>query len=852
MMRRGFPGSVAFVLFLLLAVRVGWSADPYGSMGGYTGTAQSTYSGTGDWSSQGFGYTYPFQQTQSPTGYVPYLLPQEDGPTGGGVRYSEEPPPELPPLPPEGQSAFEQLVSGKIEITKSQLDVVRQDPAIVFTNAPSAAVNGTVIVPVKIIDVSSKPSGAARQAQPAWAGTEPDTGTAAGAAKAEASGTPSVPIAVDVMAGYLVGPRERISEAFRLLGISSPYSVSMDLKHFGLELFQQGRSGFLTTNRLPVGPDYVLGPGDEVRVRVWGKIEGSWNRRIERDGTIRLPKVGVVPLGGLTFAQAQDALRKEFSRVFTGFEMNVTLGVLRTMSVYVVGNARQPGAYTVSSMATLMNVLIQAGGPTKSGSMRDIQIRRGGMTVAHYDMYDLLRHGDKSSDPRLLPEDVIFIPPIGPVAAIAGNVNNPGLYELKGERTVSQLIELAGGLNVLAFRGRLQIERIVESNRQVVFETDLAESGEREVDLRSGDILTVFQVVKDRRIVRVAGAVYREGEFGFTPGMTVKDLVSLSGGTKYFAYLKEAELSRLHLSEAGPRIEKVSVDLEKALAGDPVANLPLQENDRLFVRAVPELSTYTQVTLLGEVRFPGTYTARKGERLSSLIERAGGFTSNAYLRGAVFTRVSVAEYQQRVIDESIARLERDLATQGAAIMAVAATGQELGAAQAEIRLVESLVGKLKKIKPQGRMVLDISPPGKMKNTLNDIELENGDVLVVPQNPQSLHAMGAVFNQATFVYDGRKSVENYIMMAGGYTESADKDRIYILKVNGSAVRPQGSRFFLFPGSGFSSPDGKPLLEPGDTIVVPEKIGRIAWRRNIIDISQILFQATMAAGVVIAAL
>jgi hypothetical protein len=137
MMRRGFPGSVAFVLFLLLAVRVGWSADPYGSMGGYTGTAQSTYSGTGDWSSQGFGYTYPFQQTQSPTGYVPYLLPQEDGPTGGGVRYSEEPPPELPPLPPEGQSAFEQLVSGKIEITKSQLDVVRQDPAIVFTNAPS-------------------------------------------------------------------------------------------------------------------------------------------------------------------------------------------------------------------------------------------------------------------------------------------------------------------------------------------------------------------------------------------------------------------------------------------------------------------------------------------------------------------------------------------------------------------------------------------------------------------------------------------------------------------------------------------------------------------------------------------
>ena len=136
-----------------------------------------------------------------------------------------------------------------------------------------------------------------------------------------------------------------------------------------------------------------------MRIRIWGKVEGSWNRRIERDGTIRLPKVGVVALGGLTFAQAQEALHKEFSRVFTGFEMNVTLGVLRTMTVYVVGNARQPGAYTVSSLATLVHVLIQAGGPSKSGSMRDIQIRRDGMTVAHYDMYDLLRHGDKSERP---------------------------------------------------------------------------------------------------------------------------------------------------------------------------------------------------------------------------------------------------------------------------------------------------------------------------------------------------------------------------------------------------------------------------------------------------------------------
>ncbi len=381
-----------------------------------------------------------------------------------------------------------------------------------------------------------------------------------------------------------------------------------------------------------------------------------------------------------------------------------------------------------------------------------------------------------------------------------------------------------------------------------MFEAELEAAKEKEVDLRSGDNLTLFQVVKDRRTVRVFGAVHRDGEYGFTPGMTVKDLVALSGGTRHFAFLKEAELARQHLSEAGPRVEKISIDLERAMAGDPRGNLPLQEDDQLFVRSIPEWDGYTQVSILGEVRFPGVYTARKGERLSSLIERAGGFTSNAYARGSVFTRVSVREYQQKVLDESIARLEKDLMVHAASAASVAASGQELGAIEAEVRRVESLVEKLKAVRVQGRMVLEVSSPEKMKNTLNDIELENGDSLVVPQNPRSVHAVGAVFNQATFIYDGKKEMENYIMMAGGYTESADRDRIYILKVNGSAVRPEGGRFFLFSGSAASAGD----LEPGDTIVVPEKITRIAWLRNSKDIFQILFQATMAAGVVIAAL
>jgi protein involved in polysaccharide export with SLBB domain len=563
-----------------------------------------------------------------------------------------------------------------------------------------------------------------------------------------------------------------------------------------------------------------------------------------------LPKAGIVAVGGLTFEQAREVLRKEFSRYYTGFEMNVSLGALRTMTVYVVGNARQPGAYTVSSLATMGNVLIQAGGPTKAGSMRDIQVRRGGKTVSRLDLYDFLRRGDKSGDHRLLPEDVIFIPPVGPVAAIAGSVNNPGLYELKGEKTVSQLIELAGGLNTVAFRGRLQIERIMDSNRQIVFESDLEQSKEQEVDLRSGDILKVFQVVQDRRTVRILGAVQRDGEYGYRAGMTVKDLIALSGGTKYYAYLKDAELTRLDVTELGPIVEKVAIDLEKALAGDPASNLPLRENDQLLVRTVPEWRMASQVTVQGELRFPGTYMVRKGERLSSLIERAGGFSGKAYPRGAVFTRESVRELQQKKLEESIIRLERDLMAQGSARLSAAASPEELKAIEGELRQTKEFLEKLKTVRTTGRMVLDLSPPETLSKTIYDIELENGDSLFVPENPQSLQILGAVFNQTAFVFDQSKGLQEYVELAGGYTETADKDRVFVLKVNGSAVRPEHSRFFLSSKSMHRTRDGSPLLEPGDSIVVPEKLERIAWLRETKDITQILFQIAVAAGVVVA--
>jgi protein involved in polysaccharide export with SLBB domain len=294
----------------------------------------------------------------------------------------------------------------------------------------------------------------------------------------------------------------------------------------------------------------------------------------------------------------------------------------------------------------------------------------------------------------------------------------------------------------------------------------------------------------------------------------------------------------------------MNFDLGKAIAGDPLANLPLQEDDQVFVRAIPEWRMYSEASILGEFRFPGTYTVRKGEKLSSLIERAGGFTEKAYPRGALFTRESVRELQQKRLMESIERLERDLITRGSASLSAAASPEELKAKEGEIRQSKELIAKLKTVQATGRMVLEIGSLEALRNSIYDIELENGDSLVIPENPRSLQTLGAVFNQTAFVFDPAKALPDYVELAGGYTEFADKDRVYVLKVNGSAVQPRESGLFLFSKSAYTTRDGKPLLEPGDSIVVPEKLERIAWLRETKDITQILFQIAVAAGVVIA--
>ena len=301
-------------------------------------------------------------------------------------------------------------------------------------------------------------------------------------------------------------------------------SVGRMLPIFGASMFTQVPSTFAPVDNIPVTPDYVIGPGDELRVQIWGQINQHGTFVVDRTGSIALPQVGTVHVAGLQFAQLTDFLKSQLARVYRNFDLNVNMGELRSIQVFVVGRARRPASYTISSLSTLLNALFESGGPLPQGSLRDIQVRRNGETVTHFDLYDLLLRGDKSKDVRLEPGDVIFIPDVGPQVAVAGSVNTPAVYELRGETNVAQALALAGGLTNTAAAEKLRVERIPDRTQRTVVEVTSDAAGATAV--RDGDIITAESIVgRFKDAVTLRGNVANPGRYQWQTGMHIADLI---------------------------------------------------------------------------------------------------------------------------------------------------------------------------------------------------------------------------------------------------------------------------------------------------------------------------------------
>jgi polysaccharide export outer membrane protein len=301
-------------------------------------------------------------------------------------------------------------------------------------------------------------------------------------------------------------------------------STGKKLPIFGFNLFE-APSTFAPVENIPVTPDYTVGPGDELLVRAWGQIDVDYRAVIDRNGMINIPRVGSIPVSGVRYQDLTNHVRTAIARNFRNFELLVTMGQLRSVQIFVVGHARRPGAYTVSSLSTLVNAVFSAGGPAPHGSMRAIQLKRGNTIVSEIDLYDLLLSGDKSKDVPLLPGDVIYFPAAGSFAAVAGSVNNAAIFELKGQTNIGRLLELAGGLTSTAQSQRATLERIDDRKTRSVDQLALDYDGLKR-PVHDGDLLSILAISpRFENAVTLRGNVATPLRFPHKSGMRIRDLI---------------------------------------------------------------------------------------------------------------------------------------------------------------------------------------------------------------------------------------------------------------------------------------------------------------------------------------
>ncbi len=642
-------------------------------------------------------------------------------------------------------------------------------------------------------------------------------------------------------------------------------SLGRELPLFGFSLFQNVPSTFAPLDRVPVTPDYVVGPGDELVINAWGQVDIDYRAVVDRNGAISIPRVGSIAVAGVRFQDLEDHLKRAIGRVFTNFELKVTMGQLRSIQIFMVGQALRPGTYTVSSLSTLVNALFVAGGPSVKGSMRAIQLKRGDKLITEFDMYDLLLKGDKSKDVRLLPGDVIYIPPTGQLVAISGSVNSPAIFEIRGRARLADLLELAGGLTTTASGKQVAVERIVDRKTRKVENFSLDKEG-LDRQLQDGDLVKVFPLSpRFDNAVTVRGNVAGAARHPWRSGMRVKDVIPdkeslivpdywikrnqsvqavISGQDTLRVDVRRslrevnwdyAVIERLNLIDLTTLL--IPFNLGKAvLEGDPAHNLQLQPGDVVTVFSKDDIPVQVAkqslfVKLEGEVAVSGVYQANPGETLRQLVTRIGGLSPNAYLFGSEFERESTRVQKQKHLEEAVDRMEQDLRR-----------SQATGKAESEKERFPAqlaLLSKLRGIKVTGRIVLEVPTESGQLRDIPDLRLEDGDRFFVPAPPSTVSVIGTVYNSGVYMYRPDRRVGDYLALSGGSTKFADTSGLFVIRANGSIISKRQSGFFL------SGIDREKLM-PGDTIVVPEDFDRINWTNVLKDWGTIFYQLGLGAA------
>jgi protein involved in polysaccharide export with SLBB domain len=740
-----------------------------------------------------------------------------------------------------------------------------------------------------------------------------------------------------------------IEQAFRGLDRDLPAEEpkTETLTQYGYSLFNTPVSTFAPVDNVPVGGDYLVGPGDQLKVLMWGRINRNFDLQVERDGTIAIPGIGPLQVAGLTFAQSKRLIEERAGQI-TGVQVDVTMGRLRSIQVFVIGEVNHPGPFTVSSLAHVSNVLVASGGITKIGSLRKVELRRGNKVFKVLDLYDVLMHGNTAADEQVQPNDVIFVPVIGTVTAVTGDVKRPAIYELQGAPAdLPGVLKLAGGITAFGYSQRVQVERVENHKRRVVLDTNLDQlrsqhfaindgdlvkiypvlsqqneivtvkgnvyrpgkyewqegmrvadliheaeglapstfmhyavikrqqganrvvhlvpvdlsgalsdhlSGPANLPLQSKDELTVFRLdqIKDLPTVNVRGEVRNPGKYLMSAGMRVSDLVYMAGGLRDDAYLAQAQVARTQvINGASTRHTYMDIDLRAALSGSEAHNPELQTNDQLLVWRASGWHLPWVVGVNGQVMRPGPYTFHEGERLASVLERSGGMLPDAYLPGAVFIRRSVREVEQKSLDESRRRLRKQIAQ--IQLLPKQAGQSEENRNPQVLAFLEQVLEQSEAEQASGRVVVHVRPLLEMAQAEDNILLEDQDQITIPRRPSSINVLGQVYHPTALVYEPELTMRDYLDHAGGPTEGADEEHIFVFKADGSILTDDGIRNSgksrLFPLLPVMSGSLTAVhLDPGDTVYVPEKLIYGSNLQYARDVAQIVASTIETVAVV----
>lgn len=718
------------------------------------------------------------------------------------------------------------------------------------------------------------------------------------------------------------------------------------LKRFGSDVFLNRSAGTVTrlggstsvpSLDVPIGPDYVLGPGDSLAIDWWGGVSQTITRVIDRNGRLMLPEAGEIQAAGLTLERAQAVIAHALQQQFRNAQVSVTVAGLRSVRVYVVGDVEFPGAFNVSSLASPLSALYAAGGPTAAGSLRVLRHYRGNQLIGEIDLYDFFLHGVRTNDDRLQAGDTLLVPAAGPQVAVAGAVRRPAIYELKNEKNLDEVLSDAGGLTVAAALGHITVERIDAhqqretvtvdagsdeqganaaltafavkdgdrvrvapippySERVIYLEGHVVRPGRaayrdgmhlndvlhsyqdllpepavrgeivrltppdlhpETIDFQIPDVLIgnenpplqPFDTIRvfsryeaDAPKVTVSGEVLRPGSYPLSEGMTAAQLVRMAGGFKRDALLDDADLMSYRVDN-GTRIvgQRSDVRIGDAVKGDARADAALKAGDVLTIHQITGWNDIgSSITIEGEVAHPGSYGFQEGEHLSDLLRRAGGLRDTAYPEGAVLTRTEVRDLEQKSRAELIRQIETSSATARLSPNIASGTqGETLQMIQAQ---EDQVLSRLRSEPPSGRLVIHIGADiASWAGTPADIEVRNGDVLRIPKRPGFVLVSGQVYNSTAITFSPDKTAGWYLSHAGGATATADRKDIFIIRANGSVVGRRSQD--LFDKTVLAT-----RLEPGDVVVVPQKIiGASLFWHNLLSGAQVASSIAIAAAV-----